>query len=49
VIPGRKNTDIAPLVQTDDGRVLNLLPVWVPDAAIRRTILVENPARLYGF
>ena len=49
VLPSRKNTDIAPLVQTDDGLVLNLLPVWVPDAAIRRAILVENPARLYGF
>ena len=49
VLPGRKNTDIAPLVQTDDGLVLNLLPVWVPDAATRRAILVENPARLYGF
>jgi predicted TIM-barrel fold metal-dependent hydrolase len=47
--PGRKNTDIAPLMQTDDGRVLNLLPDWVPDAAIRHAILVENPARLYGF
>jgi len=47
--PGRKNTDIAPLMQTDDGRVLNLLAVWVPDAAVRRVILVDNPARLYGF
>src|SRR5262249_18483550 len=45
--PGRKNTDLAPLLQTDDGTVLNLLPVWVPDAATRRTLLVENPARLY--
>jgi predicted TIM-barrel fold metal-dependent hydrolase len=49
VLPGRKNTDIAPLVQTDDGRVLNLLAGWVTDAAVRTTILVENPARLYGF
>jgi predicted TIM-barrel fold metal-dependent hydrolase len=49
ILPGRKNTDIAPLLQTDDGRVLNLLPVWVPDPAVRRTILVDNPARLYGF
>ena len=49
VLPGRRNTDIAPLMQTDDGRVLNLLAAWVPDAAVRRTILVENPARLYGF
>jgi predicted TIM-barrel fold metal-dependent hydrolase len=48
-VPGRKNTDIAPLMQTDDGRVLNLLAEWVPDAAVRRGILVDNPARLYGF
>ncbi len=49
VLPNRKNTDIAPLVQTDDGLVLNLLPTWVPDAATRKMILVDNPARLYGF
>lgn len=48
-LPGRKNTDIAPFMPTDDGRMLNLLAVWVPDAAIRRTILVDNPARLYRF
>jgi predicted TIM-barrel fold metal-dependent hydrolase len=47
--PGRLPTDIAPLVQTDDGRVLNLLPSWVPDPATRRAILVDNPAKLYGF
>ncbi len=49
VLPERKNTDIAPLIQTDDGLVLNQLPVWVPDAATRKIILVDNPARLYGF
>jgi predicted TIM-barrel fold metal-dependent hydrolase len=49
VLPGRKNTDIAPPLRTDDGRVLNLLATWVPDAAVRRTILVDNPARLYEF
>lgn len=48
-VPGRKTTDIAPLQQVDDGRLLNQLPRWVPNAAVRRTILVENPARLYGF
>jgi len=48
-VPGRKPTDLAPPMQTDDGKVLNLLPVWVPDAATRRLILVENPARLYGW
>jgi predicted TIM-barrel fold metal-dependent hydrolase len=29
--------------------VLNLLPTWVADPAIRKKILVDNPARLYGF
>ena len=47
--PDRKPTDLAVHVQTDDGKVLNLLPVWVPDAATRQVILVDNPARLYGF
>lgn len=48
-VPGRKPTDHAPHVQTDDGQVLNMLPVWVPDAATRRLILTDNPARLYGW
>ncbi len=48
-VAGRKPTDLAPHMQTDDGKVLNLLPVWVPDAATRRLILSENPARLYGW
>jgi predicted TIM-barrel fold metal-dependent hydrolase len=42
-------TQVTPLLQIDDGRVLNQLPVWAPDATIRRKILVDNPARLYGF
>jgi predicted TIM-barrel fold metal-dependent hydrolase len=44
-----KPTDISPLLSIDDGRLLNLLAVWAPDPALRKTILVENPARLYGF
>jgi len=48
-VPNRKNTDVAPLLQIDDGRVLNQLPSWAPDASLRRVILVENPAQLYGF
>ena len=32
-----------------DASLLDLLPTWVPDEATRRQILVENPARLYGF
>lgn len=48
-VAGRKPTDLAVHRQTDDGRVMNMLPVWVPDAAMRKMILVDNPARLYGF
>jgi predicted TIM-barrel fold metal-dependent hydrolase len=47
--PGRKPTDVTPLFQVDDGKKLNLLPVWAPDPAIRKKILVDNPARLYEF
>ncbi len=45
----RPVTDITPLWQVDDGRILNQLPLWAPDAGMRKTILVENPAKLYGF
>jgi predicted TIM-barrel fold metal-dependent hydrolase len=48
-VAGRKATDIAPLLQIDDGRLLNQLAVWTPDAARRKLILVDNPARLYGY
>jgi predicted TIM-barrel fold metal-dependent hydrolase len=47
--PGKKPTDVTPMLQIDDGRLLNQLPVWAPDPAIRKKILVDNPARLYGF
>jgi predicted TIM-barrel fold metal-dependent hydrolase len=47
--PGHKATDKSPHRRIDDGRVFNQLAVWVPDPAQRKTILVENPARLYGF
>lgn len=48
-LPGHTATDLAPLLQIDDGRLLDQLPVWAPDAAVRKAILVDNPARLYGF
>ena len=48
-VPGRSNSEITPFFQIDDGRVLNLLPTWVPESASRKTILVENPAELYRF
>ncbi|MDO8299693.1 amidohydrolase [Lacisediminimonas sp.] len=33
----------------DTGRLLNALPAWSPDPAQLQRILVDNPARLYGF
>ncbi len=33
----------------DDGLLIDLLAEWAPDPAQRRAILVDNPARLYGF
>jgi predicted TIM-barrel fold metal-dependent hydrolase len=47
--PGKQISDVTPLFQIDDGRLLNQLPVWSPDAGVRQKILVDNPARLYGF
>lgn len=33
----------------NDGDLLDLLAEWAPEEAMRRRILVDNPARLYGF
>jgi 2-pyrone-4,6-dicarboxylate lactonase len=33
----------------NDGDLADMLSEWVPDEAQRKTILVDNPARLYGF
>lgn len=30
-------------------QLFNLIPRWMPDASVRRQVLVDNPARLYGF
>jgi predicted TIM-barrel fold metal-dependent hydrolase len=38
-----------PRIPVDDGRVINQLATWFPTIPQRRVILVENPARLYGF
>jgi D-galactarolactone isomerase len=39
----------APDRYPDDGALLDLLLDWAPEEATRRLILVDNPARLYGF
>lgn len=33
----------------NDGDLVDLLSDWIPDAVTRNRVLVENPARLYGF
>lgn len=33
----------------NDGDLVDLIAEWVPDEAVRRRILVENPCVLYGF
>ena len=48
-VPGRNPKYISPLLQIDDGNVFNQFAKWAPDAAQRKTILVENPAKLYDF
>jgi predicted TIM-barrel fold metal-dependent hydrolase len=42
-------SEITPLTAIDDGRLLNQFALWVPDAALRKKILVDNPVRLYRF
>jgi predicted TIM-barrel fold metal-dependent hydrolase len=46
---GHKPTELTTLTQVDDAVLLNQLPIWEPDAAVRKKILADNPARLYGF
>ena len=33
----------------DDAVLFDLLTVWVPDEAVRKRVLVDNPAELYDF
>jgi predicted TIM-barrel fold metal-dependent hydrolase len=47
--PGQSASDILPLLQIDDGHLFNLFARWVPDPAQRKMILVDNPARLFGY
>ena len=40
---------IMPFRKLDTGQLLDLLADWVPNELVRKRILVENPAQLYGF
>ena len=33
----------------NDGELVDLFPLMAPDAALQKKVLVDNPARLYGF
>jgi len=46
---GKPLTNIAAPFSIDDGLLFNQLAKWVPDSGTRKKILVDNPARLYGF
>jgi 2-pyrone-4,6-dicarboxylate lactonase len=43
------SNNFAPGKTPNDGDLLDLLGEFAPDAATRKTILVDNPAALYGF
>ncbi|MGA8004580.1 MAG: amidohydrolase family protein, partial [Burkholderiales bacterium] len=36
-------------VSPDDEGMFAQLMQWIPDAAVQRLMLADNPARLYGF
>lgn len=46
---GRSPDVIEPFNLIDDGNALNRFARWAGDAALLQKILVDNPARLYGF
>ncbi|HEY1545713.1 MAG TPA: amidohydrolase family protein [Xanthobacteraceae bacterium] len=37
------------IAMPNDGELADLLAAWVPDEGLRKRVLVDNPARLYGF
>jgi predicted TIM-barrel fold metal-dependent hydrolase len=43
------DTGLSPRLPIDDVAVLNQVAAWLPTIPQRRGILVENPARLYGW
>jgi predicted TIM-barrel fold metal-dependent hydrolase len=47
--PGHPPVEVSPFLAIDDGLLLNQLAKWAPDAAVRKKILVDNPAGLYRF
>jgi predicted TIM-barrel fold metal-dependent hydrolase len=48
-LAGKKVTELTPGLPVDDGLEFNRFASWMTDAAQLKLILVDNPARLYGF
>ncbi len=48
-IPGRPLDQVTPFSKIDDGAVMKLFSSWCPDEKVRKTILVDTPAKLYRF
>jgi predicted TIM-barrel fold metal-dependent hydrolase len=40
---------ICPVPMPNDGDIVDLVPLWLPDETHRQLALVDNPAALYGF
>lgn len=40
---------ICPVAMPNDGDLVDLVPLWLPDARAQKLALVDNPASLYGF
>lgn len=47
--PTRRPEEVSPPLPIDDAGVFSLLARWARDEATYRKILLDNPARLYGF
>ena len=48
-VPGRDPFTVLPFLPIGNVATLNLLAIWADDPATRHKILVDNPARFYGF
>jgi predicted TIM-barrel fold metal-dependent hydrolase len=40
---------ICPVAMPNDGDLVDLIPLWLPEIAQQQQVLVDNPVRLYGF
>jgi predicted TIM-barrel fold metal-dependent hydrolase len=48
-VPGRAISEVTPYQRIDNALLVRLFADWCPDAAARKMILVDTPARLYCF